>query len=68
MSFRKQSSCGLVGLLLKTILLLPNTGGYEILCKNFSFLTKSEIITTIKFGTELWMILKDMHESACKRS
>jgi len=68
LSFRKQGSCGLVGLLLKTILTTPAAGGAELLRTQFSFLSTSEIVEIIEFGAELWMILKKMHQTACNRS
>lgn len=61
LSFRKPGSCGLVGLLLKSILTRPAAGGADFLRTQFSFLSKSEIVTIIEFGAELWMILKKMH-------
>lgn len=61
LSFRKPGSCGLVGLLLKSILTRPAVGGADFLRTQFSFLSKSEIVTIIEFGAELWMILKKMH-------
>jgi hypothetical protein len=54
MSFKKQQSGGVVGLLLK-----------QILCgndfqKEFNFLKKDEISRIIEYGAELWIILKKM--------
>ena len=62
LSFRKQESGGLVGLLLKQILC-----GQDFQ-KEFSFLKKDQIVKTIEYGAELWVILKKMLQTAINRS
>ena len=70
MGFRKQQSGGTVGLLLKTILTrstLHASSNMPSLFDQFKFLSKPEIVQTIEYGAELWMILKKMHQTACNR-
>ena len=62
MSFKKQQSGGLIGLLIKHILC-----GNDFQ-KEFSFLKKDQIIKTVEYGAELWVILKKMLQTAVNRS
>ena len=64
LGFRKQGSGGLVGLLLKSILTrttLKAEGSLPSLGDEFKFLTQSEIVKTLEYGAELWVILKKIH-------
>ena len=71
LGFKKTDSGGMVGLLLKSLLTrstLANQGSTPSLFDEFKFLTKPEIVKTLEFGAEFWIILKKMHMIACNRS
>ena len=78
LSFKKQESSGLTGLILKSILcrstLNKDPSSPHKIFKNFSlmeefdFLTSKDIVKILEHGAELWMILKKINNTACNRS
>lgn len=71
LSFSKQGSGGIVGLLLKSILSrssLRSDAQNSSLFDEFKYFTQSEVVKILEHGAELWMILKKIHLTGCNRS
>lgn len=78
LSFKKQQSSGLTGLVIKSILCRNslnkdpssphNFFRTTSLFEEFEFLSSKEISKILEHGAELWMILKKINNTACNRS
>ena len=61
--FQKKASSGLTGLLFKMFLTRASlTDGSSSFFKDFSFFSKEDIAKIVRYGCQLWVMLKEIHK------
>lgn len=71
LSFNKQGSGGIIGLLIKSILTrqsLRSNDQSASITDEYRFFSQSDIVRIVEHGAELWMILKKIHLTGYNRS